>query len=162
MFMFHVIRKQKTGSLYLSADTARYVDIKYVHYSKDYNLKPDPSWQVKTEVAARQCELKDFMKFPDNAVVAKEHFEAWKGYSILCPDSDDFNLLGNSASMLQKYFSLEISKCDPAKRSCATDAEIEAFYEDIQVDSWAVQEKMNFLLYGGYDIKPVFLNMDLY
>ena len=78
------------------------------------NLKPDPSWQVKTEVAARQCELKDFMKFPDNADVAKEHFEAWNGYSILCPDSDDFNLLGNSASMVQKYFSLEISKCNPA------------------------------------------------
>lgn len=75
-------------------------------------------------------------------------------------------LEGTTGSMLSQYFSLEISKCDPDKRAllgldCATESEIDEFYKDIQVDSWVIQEKMNFLLYGGELIKPVFLIMDL-
>ena len=81
---------------------------------------------------------------------------AWAGFTLLCPDNNDFVLRGNGASMIQKYFSLEITKCDSNVRSCATDTEIDTYYEDLQLDAWAVFEKMDFLLYGGRKEKPVF------
>ena len=43
MFMFHVIRKQNSGALFLTDDTnARYVEIKYVSTLENYNIYPDP------------------------------------------------------------------------------------------------------------------------
>ena len=167
MFMFHVIRKQKSGALFLSEDLERYIDISYMQISKDYfKPKSDPLYKVKTKIKPKQCELKDFLRYEGDQE-AKKYFESWPGYSLICPDFDDFKLQGNTASMIQQYFSLEISKCDPTARAlegkdCATDSEIETYYEDIQVDAWALQEKMNFLMYGGKTIKPVFLMMDLY
>ena len=69
--------------------------------------------------------------------------------------------------MEQKYFGLEITKCNAEKQAlkgsdCATDLEIMEFKNDIQVDAWALQEKMDFLFYGGRLTKPVFLMMDIY
>jgi hypothetical protein len=107
---------------------------------------------VKTEYPAKNCDQADF----GDTEHAEELYKAWAGFSLLCPDHHGFVLEGNSASMIAKYFSLEISRCDPTKRTCATSQEIDNFYEDIQIDSWSVFEKMDFLLYGGKDIKPVF------
>jgi hypothetical protein len=43
MFMFHVIRKQNSGALFLTDDTvARHVEIKYVSTKENYNIYPDP------------------------------------------------------------------------------------------------------------------------
>ena len=36
MMMFHVIRKQKTGQLFLTEELKRFIDIRYVQITKDY------------------------------------------------------------------------------------------------------------------------------
>ena len=57
MNMFHVIRKQKTGALFLNEETARHIDIKYVQYNVDWNKYPDPSYKEVVEFPAKQCEV---------------------------------------------------------------------------------------------------------
>ena len=101
MFMFHVLRKQKSGAFFLTEETARHVDIKYVSYYKNYDLKPDPEWVKSEEIPAKHCELADFKRFKDNNDIAEEYFESWSGgYSLICPETNEINLQGTSGSML--------------------------------------------------------------
>ena len=63
-------------------------------------------------------------------------WESWKDFSLICPDYDGFELQGNSASMVTKYFSLEIKKCNQAERErinkdCALPDDIDNYYRDI-------------------------------
>ena len=163
MFIYYVLRKQLSSKLFLGEETARHVDIFFTSVKKDYYTGISDI----VEVPAKQCTKEDFLKGASENPQAAEYFDTWEGYSLICPDYDEFELLGNTASMIQSYFTFEIKKCDPAKQAlkgldCATDTEIDDFYYDIQVDTWALQEKMNFLEYGGKTKKPVFLMNDLY
>lgn len=62
MFIYHVLRKQMTGKLLLSADTARHVDIHFKSVQTDWYVYPDPSYVSSIEVPAKACTKEDFLK----------------------------------------------------------------------------------------------------
>ena len=54
MFLYHVIRKQMTGQIFLTAETARFIDIHYMAITKNYNVeKSDPAYYTETEFPAK-------------------------------------------------------------------------------------------------------------
>ena len=54
IFLYHVMRKQLSGALFLSADTARYVDIFYNKVQKNYyKAKTDPEYYQAEEIPAK-------------------------------------------------------------------------------------------------------------
>ena len=60
--------------------------------------------------------------------------------------------------MVVKSGILKISKCDSKQNSnCKSNSEINAWIKDLQIDTWAIYEKVNF---GNYDSKPTFRVMD--
>ena len=95
-------------------------------------------------------------------------FDSWAGFSLICPDlkdDQDFLLEGNQALMISQNFEFRIAKCDDARRTergespCNPDRDaIEKYVRDIQIDAWAVYEKINFQIRDG---KPTFRVMDL-
>ena len=93
-------------------------------------------------VPPKQCELADFGSGKD----AKANFDAWAGFSLICPDYtnfDGFLLEGEPASMISKNMQFVIQKCNPknriGQRPCKSDKEIMNYIRDFQVDSWAVE-----------------------
>ena len=85
---------------------------------------------------------------------------------MICPDlkpGEGLVLEGEPASMIQKNFQFSIKKCNPKLRKqgdlpCKSDAEIEEWIKDFQVDSWSVEQSINFEI---YDEKPVYEVMKL-
>lgn len=65
------------------------------------------------------------------------------------------------SSMKSKNFVFAIERCNsenaPPGVTCKSDEEIDAFAEDIQIDSWVISEKMDF---HKYDDRPVFRTME--
>ena len=77
---------------------------------------------------------------------------------MLCPDipkGDGLMLQGTPASMITKNFSFSVKKCKNRK-TCKPEHEINKWIEDVQVDSWVVQQNMDFEEYDG---DPIFYNM---
>ena len=85
-------------------------------------------------------------------------YETWKGYTIICPDKEEFiELRGDSSSMYLSAMTFKISKCLPEDREgktpCKTDPEINEFLKDMQVDMWSLNENIDWSMYHA---KPVF------
>jgi hypothetical protein len=80
-------------------------------------------------------------------------FESWAGFSLICPDFDDFKLQGNTASMVSQNIEFRMTQCTS---DCSPT--MDDYVRDIQIDSWAIFEKINLAQRQG---KPVFQVMDL-
>ena len=89
-------------------DLDQYVEFSFFHQKSDWYKPSD--WHTYTEIAAKQCELKDFC-FTETDEECKDddrknYFNAWAGLSLLCIDksdpnfSDDMKLLGDPGTML--------------------------------------------------------------
>ena len=81
-------------------------------------------------------------------------FDSWVGYSLICPDFDiDGKLQGNMASMISQNIQFKVTKC---QNDCGPD--IDEYIKDIQIDTWAIYEKIDLTKRKG---KPVYKIMDL-
>ena len=90
--MFHTIYKQSEGlrALKMDDELARYIKFHYGQVHSNYWNKPEDFYEKKP-YAARQCNKDDFISLPDEA--PDKVYNAWKQYSVLCPDipdGDDF------------------------------------------------------------------------
>lgn len=158
MFMFHVIKKKRSGTnVDLVEETFKHIEIKYHQIETDWNLYPDPSYKKKTEIKARLCTAEDF----GTSRESQQYWKSWQGFYLICPETFDLTLLGNTASIKVKHVSFEIDRCDSSKRTCASDSDITDYLEDLNVEAWALQEKMDFSLYNGKE-KPIFNTMEIF
>ena len=76
----------------------------------------------------------------------------------MCPDipkDDGLILQGYSSSWISKNFSFTIKKC-LNKPYCKSEEVIDEWIKDAQIDSWVVQQSIDFELYGQ---KPIYYNM---
>lgn len=64
--------------------------------------------------------------------------------------------------MVAKHLQFSIRRCNRherhGKRPCKPDHEIDEYIKDIQVDSWVIQQRIDFSM---YDIKPIKTGMQL-
>ena len=85
LFLFNWLHKQKSGDqIFITQELKGYVDI---YFEQIFNKWTDDSRNHQTLVRyeARNCAQADF----GDADIDKEHFEAWNGYSIICPVFDE-------------------------------------------------------------------------
>ena len=80
-------------------------------------------------------------------------FDSWKGYSLICPDYSEFKLQGNLAQMISQNIEMRLSKC---QEDCSP--EMDQYVKDIQIDTWAIYEKIDLAKREG---KPVYQVMDM-
>ena len=90
-------------------------------------------------------------------------FDAWAGITILCPDiPKDFPavLYGDPASMKSQFYKFTIAQCNrKTRRTCRGPSTILNYVSDLQVDSWIVQDQVNFAVDASK--RPTSLIMDL-
>ena len=150
---FVVIRKQ-IGPQFTFNDTLE----EYITFSFQYEIlnwdKPVNGGRLnKTSVPTKLCVSSDFGT--DERSV--KMFNSWKDFTMLCPTSTEFELLGDTSSMLKKSISFEVNKCNISDRAgktpCQKDSDINDYIRDFQVDFWVQNEKIDF---STYDKKPVF------
>ena len=77
----------------------------------------------------------------------------------MCPDfskseADTFELIGDISHMESKAFTFTIKRCNPKVSECASKEEIDEYIKDIQVDSWALNEELDF---NEFVKRPTFL-----
>ena len=68
-------------------------------------------------------------------------------------------LLGDEGSMITSNVVFKIDKCNPSRISepCFDDNAIRNFIYDLQIDSWVLQDKMDFSL---FDVRPTYKVME--
>jgi hypothetical protein len=59
------------------------VDVHFNQVKDDYITNPGKNTQIKKRVEAKPCTQKEFGKEKWEI----EFYEAWKGFSIMCPDN---------------------------------------------------------------------------
>lgn len=65
--------------------------------------------------------------------------------------------------MVAKHLQFSIRRCNqherkPGQRPCKQSHEIDEYIKDIQVDSWVIQQRIDFSL---YEVKPIQVGMQL-
>ena len=160
LLLFHAIRKQRQGGaqLLLDDELRSYLDIVFSQGVDDWWKSEADGRFTLQEYPVRYCRLEDF----GNDAQAEKLFNAWGGITILCPDvpSDvPLYLHGDLSSMVVKHLQFSIRTCNPhrSRLPCKSDEEIRRFVEDLQIDSWTVNQKIDFSV---YDVKPVFTVME--
>ena len=128
---------------------------------------PDP--HKFTKVKARRCTKLDFCKGKPCTEELEEYFDAWKGFSIVCPVLDEnfpaFQSLGDPSEMEQKMMVFNVKKCydvpdqpDPSGLLCEEDDVLNPWLSKIAVEAWTIYEKLYF---DKRFEKPVFHTMQL-
>jgi hypothetical protein len=79
-------------------DLSRYVEFKYMARKANWD-DPMNIFSYKF-YNAKQCELKDFGEGPEVKLI----YDAWPGFSLLCPDiSDKDNIMFEGVDAFSKY-----------------------------------------------------------
>ena len=92
----------------------------------------------------RRCHQNDF----GSSTKAKELFESWNGFILVCPDlkkEDRLKFEGDLAAMVSKSIGVKFEMCTGEK--CAND-KVE-WLKDVQIDTWVVEEMIDYLKYEG-------------
>ena len=111
-----------------------YIRIYYQYTSIDWLVSVQGEFSYK-ELPARACRQEDFGMHPDSI----KEFKKWKGYSMICPDFDNFGndpktwlMTGSMSSFLIKRGEFIIERCRKEHyHACKNDAEIDKFISDL-------------------------------
>ena len=100
-FNFHVLRKQTDGPLFLNQTD--YIDVYYNQVEVDWERGLKDGRYKYRRVEARQCTAQDF----GNDTM----YNSLKGYSLICPEINDFKLRGDQSSMQSQNVYFTIDRC---------------------------------------------------
>lgn len=79
-------------------------------------------------------------------------YNSWKGYTIACPNTKGkpkLLLAGDRGSMKSKHIQMNIRMCQKENNpNCKDKPDIIKFVKDIQLDTWAIFEKIDFAKFG--------------
>lgn len=144
MMIFHVLRKQDfKATPYLNRldNITRYFTVNYVQNINNYTSQEF----VSIKYPVKQCDQADF----GTSNVSKALFDSWSGYTLVCADLQEgqkLEFLGDPSSIYSMHVGVVFEKC---QQDCADD--MEAWLQDVQVDTWTLQEKIDF---GDYENRP--------
>lgn len=130
----------------------------------DYNIDNYTS----IEYPAKRCTLEDFTKFDKkadeprrkDADTLEDLFNTWKGYTIFCPDipleRDEIKLSGHRGSMVSKHMQFNVRMCNQSdNKNCEIDQKIREYVKDLQVDTWIINEVIDFTNLEGRPTFPI-------
>ena len=91
------------------------------------------------------CKLEDLDPKPN--ANTKRYFKTWDGFTILCPDVPegfDFKLYGEAYNTTSGHINIRVQKCI-GKANCKNETEINEWVKDIEVSTWFIYDKIDFL-----------------
>ena len=102
---------------FLTDEIKPYVTVEFVFQNSNWYLDR-PDWHKFKTIPAKMCKLEDICKFRECDKMQVKAFNAWDGFSMICPDLDvsDFEILGEPSSMKADKLILQMRKCNPATR----------------------------------------------
>ena len=112
-----------------------YLDIYYLQIQNIIEKGTGKNTPTSKRFEMRLCTYEDF-GFDDNA---KEMFEAWSGYHLICPDlptKQSLYMKGGLFDAVNDVWTFNIDKCSGDK--CKTKKEIIEFIADVQIDTWEI------------------------
>ena len=93
---------------------------------------------------AVQCSQEYF----GNSSQARELFESWRGFSLICPDLDAHEMIklqNTHGDMFNKHFSFRVERCVNSTangNNCHSDEMIDQYISDASINGWVLQNNL--------------------
>lgn len=157
--VFLAIRRQFGEMIDESEDVlTAHLTVTAVQQDIDWYKVNTDQFNIETYFRMRRCTQDDF---GDDAL-AEKLFASWAGYMIMCPelvneDGKELTFSGAKGMMRTSSVTFRVEKCRQGSR-CRSEQEINEYIQDISVQTWIIQEQINFRDQQG---RPTSKKMDL-
>lgn len=146
-------------------DIYEYIDVTFADLDIDWHENPMNGVKSRERFPARKCNISDFGD-PNNEHT-QHKWELQERKSVICSDLSEhpeISLAGDLTMLQAKAVEFQINRCDndlreaKGKGPCKSETQIDEYIRDIEVETWAIHNTVDFTIYGELPVDP---KMDL-
>lgn len=122
----------------------KYLNVSAIQQDTDWRKVNTDDFNIEKRFDMHRCRQEDFGT--DEKSI--QFFESWSGYMIMCPEfvnseGDELKFSGAKGMTKTRSVTFRVERCSGASH-CESEPEIDNYISDISVQTWIIQEQINF------------------